>query len=66
MADAIKVQEFVCMAFSPDSKYLLGQSGEPEWRLFYWKWEKNKVIAMENTTKVGLVSQVKILHAFQL
>uniref|UniRef100_A0A3B3WT16 Uncharacterized protein n=1 Tax=Poecilia mexicana TaxID=48701 RepID=A0A3B3WT16_9TELE len=30
------VQEFLCMAFSPDSKYLIGQSGAPEWLLIFW------------------------------
>ncbi|MCJ8750012.1 hypothetical protein PDJAM_G00194050 [Pangasius djambal] len=54
----IGVQEFVCMAFSSDSKYLLGQSGGPEWTLFYWEWEKNQVIAMEKTTRIDRVSQV--------
>ncbi|MCI4395800.1 hypothetical protein PGIGA_G00196230 [Pangasianodon gigas] len=54
----ISVQEFVCMAFSSDSKYLLGQSGGPEWTLFYWEWEKNEVIATEKTTRIDLVSQV--------
>ncbi|XP_053484612.1 cilia- and flagella-associated protein 57 isoform X3 [Ictalurus furcatus] len=39
----VSVPEFVCMAFSPDSKYLLGQGGGPEWTLIYWLWEKNKV-----------------------
>ncbi|KAK3567777.1 hypothetical protein QTP86_026459 [Hemibagrus guttatus] len=52
------VQEFVCMAFSPDSKYLLGQSGGPEWTLIYWLWEKNKVIATVKSTNLGPVHQV--------
>ncbi|MCI4395775.1 hypothetical protein PGIGA_G00195880 [Pangasianodon gigas] len=55
---SIGVREFTCMAFSADSKYLLGQSGGPEWTLFYWKWEKNEVIATVKTTKIGFVSQV--------
>ncbi|XP_058249353.1 cilia- and flagella-associated protein 57-like [Hemibagrus wyckioides] len=54
----INVQEFVCMAFSSDSKYLLGQSGGPDWTLFYWDWEKNKVIAREDITRIGFVNQV--------
>ncbi|XP_043977088.1 cilia- and flagella-associated protein 57 [Gambusia affinis] len=44
------VQEFLCMAFSPDSKYLIGQSGAPEWLLIFWNWEKNKILATEKTT----------------
>ncbi|MBN3302205.1 CFA57 protein, partial [Amia calva] len=43
-------QEFVCMAFSPDSKYLIGQSGAPDWTLFYWMWEKQKVLASVKTS----------------
>ncbi|XP_017350530.1 cilia- and flagella-associated protein 57 isoform X1 [Ictalurus punctatus] len=52
------VHEFVCMAFSADSKYLLGQSGGLDWTLFYWEWETNTAIAMVQTTKLGFVSQV--------
>lgn len=44
------VQEFVCMAFSPDSKYLIGQTGGPEWMLIFWLWEKQKVLASVKTS----------------
>eukprot|EP00064_Thunnus_orientalis_P003706 superscaffoldBa00000314_g3717 len=44
------VEEFVCMAFSPDSKYLIGQTGGSEWMLIFWLWEKQKVLA---TVKTG-------------
>uniref|UniRef100_A0A3B5QF64 Cilia and flagella associated protein 57 n=1 Tax=Xiphophorus maculatus TaxID=8083 RepID=A0A3B5QF64_XIPMA len=44
------VQEFLSIAFSPDSKYLIGQSGAPEWLLIFWSWEKNKLLATEKTT----------------
>ncbi|XP_047437739.1 cilia- and flagella-associated protein 57 [Mugil cephalus] len=44
------VQEFVCMAFSPDSKYLIGQTGAPDWTLIFWLWEKHKVLATVKTT----------------
>ncbi|XP_027008175.1 cilia- and flagella-associated protein 57-like isoform X3 [Tachysurus fulvidraco] len=54
----IEVKEFVCMAFSADSKYLLCQAGGPGWNLFYWDWENNNVIAIVQTTKLGFVSQV--------
>ncbi|KAI4885195.1 hypothetical protein NFI96_002257, partial [Prochilodus magdalenae] len=54
----VPVQEFVCMAFSPDSKYLLGQAGGPEWTLFYWVWEKHKVMATVRTTSTGPIHQV--------
>ncbi|XP_022601312.1 cilia- and flagella-associated protein 57 [Seriola dumerili] len=44
------VHEFVCMAFSPDSKYLIGQTGGPEWMLIFWLWEKQKVLASVKTS----------------
>ncbi|XP_029288716.1 LOW QUALITY PROTEIN: cilia- and flagella-associated protein 57 [Cottoperca gobio] len=44
------VQEFVCMAFSPDSKYLIGQTGGPGWMLIFWLWEKQKVLATVKTS----------------
>lgn len=58
----ITVQEFVCMAFSSDSKYLLGQGGGPDWTLFYWMWEKNRVMATVKSTNSGPVYQVKVLY----
>uniref|UniRef100_A0A4W4FFW9 EML-like second beta-propeller domain-containing protein n=1 Tax=Electrophorus electricus TaxID=8005 RepID=A0A4W4FFW9_ELEEL len=56
----VPVHEFVCMAFSPDSKYLIGQAGGPEWTLFYWVWEKHKVMATVKTTNTGPISQFSI------
>ena len=38
-------QEYVSLAFSPDSKYLIAQGGRPDWTLLYWAWEKGKVMA---------------------
>lgn len=38
-------QEFVSLAFSPDSKYLISQLGVPDWTLTYWHWEKGRVMA---------------------
>ncbi|XP_070759353.1 cilia- and flagella-associated protein 57 isoform X2 [Enoplosus armatus] len=49
-AGDVLVQEFVCMAFSPDSKYLIGQTGGPEWMLIFWLWEKQKVLATVKTS----------------
>nr|XP_033772064.1 cilia- and flagella-associated protein 57 isoform X1 [Geotrypetes seraphini]XP_033772065.1 cilia- and flagella-associated protein 57 isoform X1 [Geotrypetes seraphini] len=46
-------QEFVSMAFSPDSKYLVAQTGAPEWMLIYWMWEKQKVMATVKTDIQG-------------
>lgn len=58
----ISVGNFVCMAFSSDSKYLLGQTEGPDWTLFYWEWEKNKVNAHEKIMRISNVNQVKILN----
>ncbi|XP_043860476.1 cilia- and flagella-associated protein 57 isoform X1 [Dromiciops gliroides] len=43
------VQKFVSLAFSPDSKYLVAQTGAPESNLIYWMWEKQKVMAIVRT-----------------
>ena len=45
----VTANEFVSLAFSSDSKYLIGQSGESDWTLLYWQWEKSNLLA---TTKV--------------
>ncbi|XP_012560110.2 cilia- and flagella-associated protein 57 isoform X1 [Hydra vulgaris] len=37
--------EFVCLAFSPDSKNLIVQGGRPDLMLLYWAWEKSKLLA---------------------
>ena len=49
-AGDIPVQEFICMAFSPDSRYLIGQTGAPEWTLILWFWEKHKILATVKTS----------------
>jgi WD40 repeat protein len=46
----IQSDEFVSLAFSPDSKYLASQSGGPDWTLVYWTWEKSKVMASVKTS----------------
>ncbi|KAK1901361.1 Cilia- and flagella-associated protein 57 [Dissostichus eleginoides] len=52
-------EEFVCMAFSHDSKYLIGQTGGPDWTLILWLWEKQKVLAtVKTSTSHNPVSQV--------
>ncbi|XP_074859320.1 cilia- and flagella-associated protein 57 [Carettochelys insculpta] len=40
------VHEFVSLAFSPDSKYLVAQTGPPESNLAYWMWEKQRMMAI--------------------
>jgi len=42
--------EYVSLAFSPDSKYLVAQGGKPDWTLLYWTWEKSKVMAATKTS----------------
>lgn len=49
-AGGVPAERFVCVAFSPDSKYLVGQTAAPEWTLVLWLWEKNKVLATVKTT----------------
>lgn len=53
--------EFVSLAFSPDSKYLVSQGGRPDWVLLYWTWEKAKVMAFTKSTNQlnSAVYQVK-------
>ena len=52
-------KEYVSLAFSPDSKYLMAQGGAPDWLLCLWTWEKNppKLIATAKTTN-ALMAQV--------
>ncbi|TSL47563.1 Cilia- and flagella-associated protein 57 [Bagarius yarrelli] len=52
------VHEYTCMAFSPNSEYLLSQSGGPGWTLLCWHWEKHELTATLRTTKQGPVRQV--------
>lgn len=62
-AGDLPAQEFVCMAFSPDSKYLIGQTGAPDWTLIFWLWERHKVLAtVKTSTSSNPVSQV--IHAW--
>lgn len=42
--------EVISMAFSPDSKHLITQTGQPDWTLHYWSWEKSKVMAFLKIT----------------
>ncbi|KAJ3005843.1 Cilia- and flagella-associated protein 57, partial [Thoreauomyces humboldtii] len=45
-------KDFVCIAFSADAKYILTQTGAPDWTLYYWSWEKAKVMASVKTTNL--------------
>lgn len=58
-AGDVAAQEFVCVAFSPDSKHLIGQTGAPEWTLIFWLWEKHKILAtVKTSTSNNPVKQV--------
>ncbi|CAH8577208.1 unnamed protein product [Schistosoma haematobium] len=50
--------EFVSIAFSPDSKYLAVQSGSPDWMLTYWSWEKPKQLASVKTSTSNPIKQI--------
>eukprot|EP00051_Salpingoeca_urceolata_P005695 m.76025 g.76025 ORF g.76025 m.76025 type:complete len:1203 (+) comp14501_c0_seq2:245-3853(+) len=52
--------EFVCIAFSPDSKYLVTQGGAPDWTLHYWTWEKSK--GPEAVTRSSLQADTPVYH----
>lgn len=57
--------EYVSLAFSPDSKYLVAQGGKPDWTLLYWTWEKSKVMATAKTSNpqnTADVYQVRVDH----
>ncbi|KAJ3342297.1 Cilia- and flagella-associated protein 57 [Gonapodya sp. JEL0774] len=45
-------RDFVSLCFSPDSKYLIAQASAPDWTLYYWAWEKSKVLAAVRTVGV--------------
>ncbi|KAI8852315.1 WD40-repeat-containing domain protein [Chytridium lagenaria] len=55
-------KEFVCMAFSTDAKYIITQTGAPDWTLYYWTWEKTKLMASVRTALHGALPQ----HLVQL
>lgn len=63
----VLVRQFVCLAFSTDSKYVIGQSGDPDWMLFYWMWEKQRVMATVKTggvtNPIYQVKRLKLLPA---
>jgi cilia- and flagella-associated protein 57 len=37
-------KEFISISFSADAKFLLTQTGAPDWSLTLWGWEKSKVM----------------------
>lgn len=62
----IHSDEYISLAFSPDSKYLATQSSSPDWTLLYWTWEKAKVMASVKTSNPqgnAAVNQVRALYS---
>ncbi|KND04574.1 uncharacterized protein SPPG_00295 [Spizellomyces punctatus DAOM BR117] len=45
-------KDFVSIAFSSDAKYILTQTGPPDWTLYYWSWEKAKMMASVKTANL--------------
>lgn len=39
------MQEYNCLAFSADDKFIMSVTGAPEWKVTFWSLEKGKVIA---------------------
>ncbi|KAI8930216.1 WD40-repeat-containing domain protein [Entophlyctis helioformis] len=44
----VEAKEFISVGFSADSKFLVTQTGAPDWMLHYWSWEKSKTFASGN------------------
>ncbi|KAH6579119.1 hypothetical protein BASA60_003378 [Batrachochytrium salamandrivorans] len=50
----VESKEFISIGLSADSKYLVTQTGAPDWMLHYWSWEKSKTFA---SVKVANLSE---------
>ncbi|RKP18864.1 WD40 repeat-like protein, partial [Rozella allomycis CSF55] len=50
---------FTNIVFSHDNKCLLASSGEPDWSLFYWSWEKGKLLGQQ---KLSMPASATIEH----
>ncbi|KAI9208884.1 WD40-repeat-containing domain protein, partial [Polychytrium aggregatum] len=48
--DGTQSKEFISIAFSHDGKNIIGQSGAPDWNLYYWGYEKPKLYATIRST----------------
>lgn len=49
-------KEFVSCAFSPKSEknHMITLTGEPDWTLIFWEWEKMKILATINIGLTGI------------
>ncbi|XP_045500621.1 cilia- and flagella-associated protein 57 isoform X1 [Colias croceus] len=55
-------REFACVQFTFDSKYLVAITGEPDWYLYYYNWDKGKVEShakAQNPSGQGIVESVQ-------
>ncbi|NWI19707.1 CFA57 protein, partial [Crypturellus soui] len=52
-AAELPVREFVALAFSPDSRYLVAATGPPDVHLAYWLWEKQQLLATTHIEAPG-------------
>ncbi|XP_045769045.1 cilia- and flagella-associated protein 57 isoform X2 [Maniola jurtina] len=55
-------REFACVQFTFDSKYLVAITGEPDWYLYYYNWDKGKVEShakAQNPSGQGTVESVQ-------
>lgn len=56
-------REFACVQFTYDSKYLVAVTGEPDWYLYYYNWDKGKVEShakAQNPSGQGTVESVSV------
>jgi WD40 repeat protein len=53
VANECESKDFISVAFSPSNEksYLITLSGEPDWMLIFWQWDKIKVLA---NIKIGI------------
>lgn len=54
-------REFACVQFTYDSKYIVAITGEPDWYLYYYNWDKGKVEShakAQNPSGQGVVESV--------
>jgi len=55
--NAYDSQEFVASAFSPkEERTIVTLTGEPDWQVFLWNWDRDKLIAK---TSIGLQGEVQ-------
>ena len=54
--NAFESQEFVASAFSPkEERMIVTLTGSPDWQVFLWNWDREKLIAK---TTIGIQGDV--------